>query len=169
MSGNLVQLREMRPPDRAAALQLIGELIMHEAGLDPAQSPFVEDRVSSAAEAANYLLYCETRISAGNGEVVVAELEGAIVGFMCWVISEDGPFVQAGLRRIGEVVYVVVSGRHRGRGIGAALMGHAEKLTRDANLKRLSLHVMAGNRQAVGVYEKLGYKTRAFKMLKKIG
>ena len=25
MSGNLVQLREMRPPDRAAALQLIGE------------------------------------------------------------------------------------------------------------------------------------------------
>ena len=131
-------------------------------------SPFVEDRVSAGSEAPNYLAYCEGHVKSGGGELAVAELRGEVVGFLCWVISEDGPFVRRELRGVGEVIFVVVSERHRGFGIGTALMNYAEKLTQDAGLKRLSLMVMSGNRQAVGAYEKLGYKSRAFKMLKKI-
>ena len=105
---------------------------------------------------------------ASTWALVVAVHQGQIAGFMCWSIGTDGPFVRPEFRKVGVVDFVMASERHRGLGIGSALMTEAERLTRAAGLNRLSLMVMAGNKGAVRLYERLGFQSRAFKMLKRL-
>ena len=144
------------------------EFIRHEAGLDPSTSPFVQDRTNDPAEAENYLVYCEHHIQEAGGALVVAVHQGQIAGFMCWSISTDGPFVRPEFRKVGVVDFVMASERHRGLGIGSMLMTEAERLTKAAGSTRLSLMVMTGNKGAVRLYERMGFESRAFKMLKRL-
>ncbi|MFO1123155.1 MAG: GNAT family N-acetyltransferase [Hyphomicrobiales bacterium] len=161
-------LREMGEQDRPDVLALFGEFIRHEAGLDPAIAPFVQDRTDDPDEAANYLAYCEALVGKTGGALVVALHRGEIAGFLCWSIGTDGPFVRPAFRRVGEIAFVMTGEGHRGQGIGKLLMAEAERLTRAAGCNRLSLMVMAGNRDAIRLYERLGFETRAYKMLKRV-
>lgn len=164
----MATLRLMEPDDRPHVLELFREFIRHEAGLDPSTTPFVQDRTNDPAEAENYLAYCEHHIHEAGGALVVAVHLGQVAGFMCWSIGTDGPFVRPEFRKTGEVNFVMASERHRGTGIGSLLMSEAQRLTKAAGLNRLSLMVMAGNQGAVRLYERMGFETRAFKMLKRL-
>jgi GNAT superfamily N-acetyltransferase len=161
-------LRSMTPDDRPSVLDLFKEFIRHEASLDPHVTPFVHDRISDPDEAEAYLRYSENLVSEHGGAHVVADDDGWVVGYLCLTFGKDGPFIRPELRTVGEVLFVIVSLKHRGLGIGRNLMKKAEQLTKDAGLQRLSLMVMAGNVGTVEMYKHIGFQTRAYKMLKKL-
>ncbi|MFZ1063026.1 MAG: GNAT family N-acetyltransferase [Acidimicrobiales bacterium] len=76
----------------------------------------------------------ETR--ARGGDVVVAETQGEVVG-VCQVIVFTH-FQHAG-RPCCELESVHVRSDHRGKGIGALILGYAEQLARDAGCYRIQL------------------------------
>jgi len=58
----------------------------------------------------------------------------------------------------GWVYYVVVSPRHRRRGIGTALMKGVEQRLASMGCPKLNLQVRATNEEVVAFYRKLGYE-----------
>jgi predicted GNAT family N-acyltransferase len=66
----------------------------------------------------------------------------------CMLVEEDGQTVR--LRQMAVINDL------QGKGIGKALMTFAENLARDRGYKRITMHA---RKNAVGFYEKMGYKT----------
>ena len=83
-------------------------------------------------------------------EVFVAEDASGSLGRL-WVAPRQGDPGSA------FVYDVDVTESARGRGIGRALMRHAEAWAREAGYPRLQLHVFGGNEVAIGLYRSLGY------------
>ena len=52
---------------------------------------------------------------------------------------------------------VAVLASHRGRGVGQALLAQVEQLARRLGACKLTLEVLSGNRQAMGLYERCGF------------
>lgn len=92
------------------------------------------------------------------GRAFVAEENGRVVG-MCAVVPGKS------LRRgHSAAVAVMVDADYQGRGIGKALMKKALSEADEAlKLHRLELSVVTGNKPAVALYEKLGFKIEATK------
>ncbi len=84
--------------------------------------------------------------------LMVARQHGAIVGH-CLVRSTDHP----ALRHVGKIS-MAVSEQARRQGIGEALLLAAEEWAKQRGLKKIVLDVLANNRPALRLYEKLGYR-----------
>ncbi len=84
----------------------------------------------------------------------VAEMDGEIVGFLAcnprWRGPNDHPTC--------EIHEIVVSPRHRQRGIGRRLMDHALALGEKRGCPTATLWVGVGNERARRWYEKLGFE-----------
>ena len=52
---------------------------------------------------------------------------------------------------------LAVVASHRGRGVGQALLAQVEQLARSKGACKLTLEVLSGNRQALGLYERCGF------------
>ena len=78
-----------------------------------------------------------------RGEAWVAEADGAVAGFA--YVDEEW---------LDELW---VRKRFQGRGIGAALVRHAETLMRDAGVSRARLSVLQANARAIALYRRLGW------------
>ena len=154
----MLAIRPYREADRDIALGLFLELNRHEFTVsgdrrtDRGGAQFcIDDMIEDLA----------------NGVVaVVAEWDGAVCGLMVWAIKSDGDYVEEAFRRYGFIQDVVVARAYRGRGIGAALLAEAERLTRAAGLPRLKLTVLAGNDAAMDAYARAGYRDYARVMIK---
>lgn len=87
--------------------------------------------------------------------------DGVIVGHL---------FVGRREARSGEqasfVYDVQVVDGHRGQGHGRSLMLLAERVSLDAGMRLLALHVFSGNTPAISLYESLGYETTAVNLFK---
>lgn len=82
--------------------------------------------------------------------VVVAEDSGEFVGSaMCLASRED---------REGRIASLAVPEPMRGRGIGAMLLRHCERIFGDLGLTRYTLEVETTNEKAVSVYLSHGYE-----------
>jgi ribosomal protein S18 acetylase RimI-like enzyme len=154
-------IRPFEMADREAAVGLFLELNRHEFTI-------TGDRRTDRGGAE----FCVDDMIQGLGQgavVVVAEDGGAIVGLMVWAARTDEPYMDEAARRHGSVQDIVVAEAHRGKGIGQALLGEAERLTREAGMSRLKLTVLDGNDAAVAAYERAGYRDYARVMLKTLG
>ena len=62
--------------------------------------------------------------------------------------------------RLEHVAMLTVAVAHgdRGSGVGRALLAEAERWARARHLRKLSLHVRAGNVAAIGLYRSLGFE-----------
>jgi len=87
-----------------------------------------------------------------DGALLVAELDGAIVGRLS--VMRDPHPSSAHVADLG----VMVAGDVRRRGVGTALMLGAETWARGASVLKLELHVFPYNTAAIALYEKLGYE-----------
>ena len=72
----------------------------------------------------------------------MSPLEGVIVGAMGFSLDQDAAYVADTLRNHGTVTDLIVHNDWRGRGIGQMLLKEAERLTREAGLKRLFIGVL---------------------------
>jgi ribosomal protein S18 acetylase RimI-like enzyme len=72
---------------------------------------------------------------------------------------------------LGGVDELLVSSAHRGRGVGRALMAHAEAHYRERGAAGMQLTVRDGNKEAQALYDSLGYTVvhRRVRMRKKFG
>ncbi|HVU78215.1 MAG TPA: GNAT family acetyltransferase [Gaiellaceae bacterium] len=80
-----------------------------------------------------------------------------------FLVVEDGGQVVASVMagydgHRGWVNYLAVAHSHRGRGLGRALMAEVERLLGEAGCPKVNLQVRATNEEALGFYERLGYK-----------
>ncbi|MDN7240730.1 GNAT family N-acetyltransferase [Planococcus sp. N028] len=87
----------------------------------------------------------------------VACENGKISGYM--IVQQDKP------ERISHRAYLVVGvhSESRGKGIGKALFSHVEEWARKVGFHRLDLTVIAENKAAVGLYQKMGFQIEGIK------
>nr|WP_255551274.1 GNAT family N-acetyltransferase [Granulicella sp. dw_53] len=96
-------------------------------------------------------------VADGNGGVrrclLVAEIEGRIVGFVVGKRAECGDEV------VGELESVAVSGAVRRRGVGRALCEAVVEWCRSEGARAVELEVRAESAGAIALYEGLGFVT----------
>jgi len=95
-------------------------------------------------------------LSEANREFHLAEEAGALVGFVEIAFGRPCP-VEAG-RPASEVARLYVQQPFQRRGVGAALLRHAEGLAAVAQSRTLWLASWVGNARALAFYGAMGYK-----------
>lgn len=95
-----------------------------------------------------------------SGAMLIAEEEGVPVGYLCLfgLVPPAEPDQYPDPYSVVADVYVVPE--KRSRGIGKALMAHAEARARALGASKLELNVLAANRAAAEFYAQLGYRPR---------
>jgi ribosomal protein S18 acetylase RimI-like enzyme len=94
--------------------------------------------------------------------VLVAELSGAIVGFVHFHVRIDEPPMVA--RSYIFVSSLVVQGTYRRQGLGQALMEQVHRWAEERGIGEVQLGVYEFNTEAIEFYEKMGYKTISRRM-----
>lgn len=90
---------------------------------------------------------------------LLAEREGGVVGYiMCRIEYGFSHLRRLGLARKGHVVSVAVLEEHRGKGVGAKLLQLAQAEMVKKTCSEVYLEVRVSNRDAVSLYQKIGYK-----------
>jgi len=95
----------------------------------------------------------------GKGVVLVAVLDGGPVGavFLSWDPPEE-PEVRAELPNVALLYRIEVRDTMRRRGVGTALIHEAHDLLRLRGYQRVALGVDLTNKDAIRLYERLGYE-----------
>ena len=101
-----------------------------------------------------------------DAEVVVAELDGEIVGSGYVRIDAAEPFLRH--RHHGYLGFMYVRPAHRGRGINRLVIAALERWARSRGLTELRLEVFLHNRDAVRAYERAGFTEHLLEMRKPI-
>ncbi len=146
-----VSLRTARSADREAVIDLIQVLNVYEAAL-------TGDRTRDRASAARYYDDLLHRLAKRQGRIVLAEVDRMVVAAMGFCLDEDAAYVSEDVRRHGTVTDLVVREEWRGRGIGRILLAEAERLTREAGLRRLVIGALVANENAERTYRAFGFE-----------
>jgi RimJ/RimL family protein N-acetyltransferase len=93
-----------------------------------------------------------------DAAVLVAELDGELVGRLS--LARDPHPASRHVADLG----LMVSSRHRRRGIGRALLAAAETWARGAGVTKLELHVFPHNEPARALYGACGFEQEGFRV-----
>jgi GNAT superfamily N-acetyltransferase len=145
-----IALRTARPADRDVAIDLILILNAFEADL-------TGDRKRERSAAAAYYDELIQRLSRRNGRIILADANGIAVGLMGYSLDEDAAYVTDDVRHHATVTDLVVREEWRGRGVGRILLAEAERLAREAGVKRLTIGALVANEKAERTYRSLGF------------
>lgn len=152
----MTEIRLYVQQDRAALEACIVEFQEHERTLQP-------DNWTGEQIATFYLDYLIEQ-SNNNGQFLVAEVDGEIVGYTCiWPEKNQTWAVRAteahGLEPYSELRLsdIFVSSKCRGKGIGKLLLTKVEEFARENGHSRILLNVLANNSDSIAVYHKTGY------------
>ncbi len=155
-------IREYEPERDAKGLrECFAELQEYERALDPALLP--AHRVVEP-----YLERMLERCRTWRGKVFVADVEGAVAGFVCvWgrVPQEE---LDQDPRDHAYVSDLVVTERWRGRGLGRALLLRAEEYARAEGVPTLGIGVLARNTAALDLYRELGFADHLIQLRKEL-
>ena len=116
-------------------------------------------------------IYAEGTAFVGDGPPAAASLAARLRGLdpeeghVALAVAGPGPIGWIELhrwasRRLAHVAYltVAVAPGWRGQGVGTALLGAAHAWAVARRLRKLQLHVRAGNTGAIALYRRLGYE-----------
>lgn len=154
-------IRDFAPADQEAAIALIDQLNRHEAAAGASRRTgraAAEDCVAEDAE----------RVAARGGRLVL-ESGGEVLAYASWYLTDIPAFVPGHGSQDLFVENLVVAERARGRGYGKAMLAALEARAREAGAKRMVLHAVTGNNQALAVYEKAGFAATAYEMVRLLG
>lgn len=144
-------IRLYEPRDADAVRHCIAELQTHERTLVP-------ERAEATAEfTAGQLEWLLTASRERRGSLLVAEVEGAVAGFVCWWIAR----IQNPITTVTECAYVArlaVLEPYRRRGIGRALLRAAEAAAIAEGAATMRIEVLAANNPARDLYHAEGYR-----------
>lgn len=149
-------VRQARPDDTAKMGELAVLLGEQHVGYDPVRFPRIVTREGAER------LY-SSRVDAENAALLVAELDGSIVGF-AFVEYEPRAFEDI-LENAVWLHDIYVDETARGNGAGRALMDGVIEATRQFNAEKTVLAVAAKNHAAQRFFEGLGFKTTMHEMM----
>jgi len=156
-------VRPMAPADRPWMVRAL-------VGLQEWERQYFDGLLAGTAWVEPYLDDLVRRAASANGEVSLACLGGAPVGFAAWRVEEDGSLEETpDSRRYGYVSDLFVEERWRGRRLAARLIGHAEERLRESGVTRLRIAVLAGNVSAIRAYEAAGFRPYLMRLEKMVG
>ena len=138
-------IREYRPADAPHLRQCVVALQEIERGIDPRLRPG-----ETMADA--YCARIHARCREADGHVLVAELDGAVVGFVAVLTREMFTELYDPPGSYAYVTDLVVLAPYRHRGIGRALLERAEALALAAGAPELRIGVLARNVAARRLY-----------------
>jgi GNAT superfamily N-acetyltransferase len=101
---------------------------------------------------------------ANNFLFVAEDADGERVGFIELQKTQD--FFTG--RTNCHINNVVVVPRHEGRGVGKALMAHAEEWAREHHCALVTLAAFPGNERALAMYASCGYGTDLLRLVKPV-
>ena len=140
---NEVSIRRARPAD-AAALVALGR----EVGSEPEGWLLTTSSWRSLGDERRYLRAVRR---SPHAAVFVAESNGELVGRLS--LARDQHPASSHVADLG----LMVAARHRRRGIGLALLERAVEWAREADVRKLELHVFPHNTPAIALYERFGF------------
>ena len=103
--------------------------------------------------------YVNHLLDEANGVILVAELEGVVVGLIQLAVFDErsGPYRRKHPHaHIGDIV---VSGEHRRTGVGRMLLAAADGWAKARGAEEIELTVWDFNTDATALYKSLGYQT----------
>ena len=147
--------------DQEAVRACCIELQDFERSLDP-RIPRGEDIAD------RYLELMFRRCREFDGLVLVAEVDGAVVGYVSIWIRYRSDEPNDDPTEHGYICDLVVSADQRGRGIGRALLGAAEARVRAAGMKALRISVLAASAGARALYVAQGFEEEEISLEKRL-
>lgn len=150
-----IPVRPFRPEDAAFRARVVGRL-NHGPTISPRDPAAMADWLAR---------YGRGDLPAPEGaEVFVAEAAGEPLGLL--QIHPETDYFTGHPRAYVDVL--VVAAKAEGRGVGAALMRHAEAWARGHGCHEVCLDVFAGNARAIGFYERLGDRPDHLRLAKPV-
>jgi len=161
MADQISRVREWRPADAAAVIECIVELQEHERAQYPRLRPGRE-------MAQEHLEYIRRRCEESHGTVLVADVGPEIAGYVTILtrVAFESPDEPPGTYAL--VADLVVRERFRRQGIGADLLGGAERFARAAGASELRVNVLTSNRSAALLYRGSGFTEFEQTMVKRL-
>ncbi len=155
-----LEIRSFRPHDESHVVLLVRELQDYE-------SQYFDRMLPSDDIGSWYVSRCWRQAKESGGELIVAELDGRIVGYATLFTRRSSEAA------IDEMLYthayigdLIVTKSVRRLGVGAALLAECEKLARAAGEKWLRITTLAANLEAVHVYRRFGFTDQFIDMEK---
>ncbi|MBG6131237.1 ribosomal protein S18 acetylase RimI-like enzyme [Aquimarina sp. EL_43] len=128
------------------------KIIEAERPMDPT---LIQDKKISYYSVKDYILSDHT-------EVVVAEIEGEIVGSGYGQIRDRKNFFKQ--KQLGYIGFMYVKDQHRGKGVSQKIIKYLCDWFASKNLEEIRLTVYDQNPRAIRAYEKVGFKKHLIEM-----
>ena len=155
-------IRDCEPArDRNALISCIVEMQDFERSVEP-MLPAGVDMANS------YVELLLDRCSGTSGRVFIAETDQTVVGFVGVItrVEPNDPDEEA--TPYTYISDLVVLSAYRRRGIGGALLRHAEAYARDQGMTLVRINVLAKNQAAGQLYRTLGFDDYRIQLLKRL-
>ncbi|WP_035095826.1 GNAT family N-acetyltransferase [Aquimarina megaterium] len=128
------------------------KIIEAERPMDPT---LIQNKKISYYSVKDYILSDHT-------EVVVAEIEGEIVGSGYGQIRDRKNFFKQ--KQLGYIGFMYVKDQHRGKGVSQKIIKYLCDWFASKNLEEIRLTVYDQNPRAIRAYEKVGFKKHLIEM-----
>ena len=151
----MIRLAEALDAERIG--ELWAEMVSYHAAMDPQ----IFRPAASGAE-----LYARSildRLSDADARVLVAELDGAVVGYVSGVIADITTEMFMPLR-CGLLADIYLQAAFRRRGLGRQLVERLMLWFRSRGLRHFEWHVSAGNHEALAFWKAIGGETTMLRM-----
>jgi GNAT superfamily N-acetyltransferase len=143
---------------RKATLNDIATLLQFEQGVIAAERPFDS---TLKEDPINYY-HLDHLVTAANAEVVVAEMNGAIIGSGYALIKDAQPFLKH--RQYAYLGFMYVTPSYRGQGVNKKIIEALRQWALSKGVTEMRLEVYAGNTTAIQAYNKAGFTGHLLEM-----
>jgi len=157
----MVHVRTFVPSDAPRVENLFSELQSCERSIE-------ENRVDGDLISPAYVKHLLDECEKWDGDILVAEHEGQVVGFVCVLAGFDSRDMIEADSKYAFVTDLVVTSGMRGQGIGRQLLQEAETFSMQRGARVIRLNVIAGNTSARDFYSKAGFRELELKLIKSL-
>ncbi len=126
-------------------------------GSNAYEAQFEPDRRLDPAVGTEYFTELADRVAKAQGRILVAEADGAIVGWAVCYVSHHEIFVKPEERRFGYISELFVEEAARGQHVGRTLLQACEDHFRALQIKSVLIGALAANVRAQNAYRAAGY------------
>ena len=133
--------------DVAVICEMYEGLFAYHAGLQPTYFKEAEEHGG----------YPESTIKSETADLIVAEIDGSVVGFTHVLENKSLPYDCIVQYKFAVCVDLYVSPAHRRMGVATELLNAIKEWTKKRKLDFIEIKVLSGNDNAIRLYEHEGY------------